>query len=134
MNILAAIAVSMVLAVMPLISYADDKADVGIMQKKPLIIMDQGSFTVGGRVIKESGTYDESHALSPAGQEKHVDQGYVFYQVPANAKKARVALPLKLRRTGGKDSRRFFSERGIRCTLWTSPAGAAPVLPVWKEQ
>lgn len=87
MNILAAIAVSMVLAVMPLISYADDKADVGIMQKKPLIIMDQGSFTVGGRVIKESGTYDESHALSPAGQEKHVDQGYVFYQVPANAKK-----------------------------------------------
>lgn len=48
MNILAAIAVSMVLAVMPLISYADDKADVGIMQKKPLIIMDQGSFTVGG--------------------------------------------------------------------------------------
>lgn len=87
MNILAAIAVSMVLAVMPLISYADDKADVGIMQKKPLIIMDQGSFTVGGRVIKEPGTYDESHALSPAGQEKHVDQGYVFYQVPANAKK-----------------------------------------------
>ena len=55
--------------------------------KEPLIIEDQGSFTVGGRVIKESGTYDESHALSPAGQEKHVDQGYVFYQVPANAKK-----------------------------------------------
>ena len=55
--------------------------------KKPLIIEEQGSFTVGGEVIREPGTYDESHALSGAGQEKHVDNGYVFYQVPVNAKK-----------------------------------------------
>lgn len=55
--------------------------------KRPLVIEEQGSFTAGGRVIQEPGNYDESHALSDAGQEKHVDNGYVFYQVPANAKK-----------------------------------------------
>lgn len=46
---------------------------------KPLLIEAQGSFAAGGTVIREKGTYEESHALSPEGQEKHVDHGYVFY-------------------------------------------------------
>lgn len=54
---------------------------------KPLMIEAQGSFAAGGKVIHEEGTYEESHALSPEGQKKHVDQGYVFYQVPVHAKK-----------------------------------------------
>lgn len=54
---------------------------------KPLIIEGQGSFAAGGTIIHEKGTYDESHALSPEGQEKHVDHGYVFYQIPKNARK-----------------------------------------------
>ena len=54
---------------------------------KPLIIEEQGSFAAGGRVIHEKGTYSEDHALSPEGQEKHVDHGYVFYQIPAKARK-----------------------------------------------
>ena len=54
---------------------------------KPLIIEGQGSFAAGGTIIHEKGTYDESHALSPEGQEKHVDHGYVFYQIPAKARR-----------------------------------------------
>ena len=55
--------------------------------RKPLLIEAQGSFAAGGTVIREKGTYEESHALSPEGQEKHVDHGYVFYQIPADARK-----------------------------------------------
>ena len=54
---------------------------------KPLLIEAQGSFAAGGTVIREKGTYEEAHALSPEGQEKHVDHGYVFYQIPADARK-----------------------------------------------
>lgn len=55
--------------------------------RKPLLIEAQGSFAAGGTVIREKGTYEEAHALSPEGQEKHVDHGYVFYQIPADARK-----------------------------------------------
>lgn len=36
---------------------------------KPLLIEAQGSFAAGGTVIREKGTYEEAHALSPEGQE-----------------------------------------------------------------
>ena len=55
--------------------------------KKPIILVEQESFAVGGSVLKSEGIYDPSHPLNPQGQKKHVDHGYAFYQVPCKAKK-----------------------------------------------
>jgi hypothetical protein len=55
----------------------------------PLTIQDQGSFAVGGTVIRNPGTFDAVEQ-SPAGQTLHGDHAHVFYQVPVNARK----LPL----------------------------------------
>jgi hypothetical protein len=55
----------------------------------PLIIQEQGSFAVGGRVIRNPGTFD-SVKQSPDGQTLRGDHAHVFYQVPVNARK----LPL----------------------------------------
>lgn len=62
-----------------------------------LIIQEQGSFFVGGTVISAPGTFDpiRQGAFNPAGpdpqgQTLHGDHAYVFYQIPADARK----LPL----------------------------------------
>jgi pimeloyl-ACP methyl ester carboxylesterase len=62
-----------------------------------LIIQEQGSFAVGGTVVKAPGTFDPiAHgAFNPAnqaseGQTLHGDHAYVFYQIPQQARK----LPL----------------------------------------
>jgi len=57
----------------------------------PLIIQEQGSFAVGGTVLTNPGTFDPAK-MSPEGQTFHGDHAYVFYQIPANARK----LPLVL--------------------------------------
>lgn len=54
-----------------------------------LLIKDQGSFAVGGTVIKNEGVYDNIKR-TPDGQTFHGDHAYVTYQIPAQAKK----LPL----------------------------------------
>lgn len=66
-------------------------------QKDPIVIEDQGSFSVGGKVITAPGTFDPiAHgAFSPgnqssAGQTLHGDHAYVFYQIPADERE----LPL----------------------------------------
>ncbi len=58
----------------------------------PIIIQEQGSFAVGGTVIKSPGTFDpvQHGAFNPAnqateGQTLHGDHAYVFYQVPDKA-------------------------------------------------
>lgn len=51
-----------------------------------LVIKEQGSFTVGGTVISNPGTFDP-YNQTPEGQTLHGDHAYVFYQVPANARK-----------------------------------------------
>jgi hypothetical protein len=58
---------------------------------EPLMIRAQGSFMVGGTVFTNSGTYDATNR-SPSGQTLHGDHAYVFYQLPAHARK----LPLVL--------------------------------------
>jgi pimeloyl-ACP methyl ester carboxylesterase len=65
--------------------------------QQPLTIQQQGSFAVGGTVVTAPGTFDPiaQGAYNPAGpdsagQTLHGDHAYVFYQVPANARK----LPL----------------------------------------
>jgi len=51
-----------------------------------MIIEEQGSFAVGGTVITNPGTFDPYNA-TPAGQTFRGDHAYVFYQIPANARK-----------------------------------------------
>jgi len=58
---------------------------------EPIVVREQGSFAVGGTVITNPGTYDAINR-SPAGQTIHGDHAYVFYQVPAHARR----LPLVL--------------------------------------
>jgi pimeloyl-ACP methyl ester carboxylesterase len=56
---------------------------------EPLIIQEQGSFAVGGKVITNSGTFNPKQP-TPDGQTLHGDHAYVFYQIPANQRR----LPL----------------------------------------
>ncbi|MHA8104710.1 alpha/beta hydrolase [Aquirufa nivalisilvae] len=58
-------------------------------QKSPLMIQDQGNFTVGGTVIKNPGTFDPIKR-TPDGQTFHGDHAYISYQIPVKARK----LPL----------------------------------------
>lgn len=51
-----------------------------------LTIQQQGSFTVGGKVITAPGMFDP-YKPTPAGQTFHGDHAYVFYQVPPKARK-----------------------------------------------
>jgi len=51
-----------------------------------LIISEQGSFAIGGTVVSNPGTFDP-YNQTPAGQTFHGDHAYVFYQVPAKARK-----------------------------------------------
>lgn len=69
---------------------------------KPITIVDQGSFMVGGSVIRAPGTFDpERFPATPDGQTFHGDHAYVQYQVPANAR----ALPLVMWHGGGQFSK-----------------------------
>ncbi|MFX3617304.1 MAG: alpha/beta fold hydrolase [Sporolactobacillus sp.] len=56
---------------------------------EPLIIQEQGSFAVGGTIIRNPGTFDP-FKMTPAGQTYHGDHASVFYQVPMKARR----LPL----------------------------------------
>lgn len=58
-------------------------------QKNPLIIQEQGNFTIGGSIVKNSGTYDPVKR-GPEGQTFHGDHAYITYQIPVKARK----LPL----------------------------------------
>lgn len=58
-------------------------------RRRPIVIEDQGSFAVGGRVIRSDGEID-AYAQGTTGQTLHGDHAYVFYQIPAKAK----SLPL----------------------------------------
>ncbi|MBI3716667.1 MAG: alpha/beta fold hydrolase [Betaproteobacteria bacterium] len=55
----------------------------------PLVIQSQGSYAVGGTVIKTPGTFDPIK-LGPEGQTLHGDHARVFYQIPVKPRK----LPL----------------------------------------
>jgi pimeloyl-ACP methyl ester carboxylesterase len=52
----------------------------------PLLIKDQGSFAIGGSVIRIAGMFDPLQR-TPAGQTLHGDHAYVQYQIPANARR-----------------------------------------------
>lgn len=125
----------------------------GSMENKkqsPLVIQEQGSFAVGGKVITNPGTFDPYHP-SPEGQTLHGDHAYVFYQVPVKARK----LPLVFWHGAGQFSKTWettpdgregfqniFLRRGFGVFLIDQPrrgdAGrstvAATITPVPDEQ
>jgi hypothetical protein len=78
-----------VIALIVLTSITMDAQVRSVKKEKPLIIEEQGSFSVGGTVVTNPGTYDPVKR-TPEGQTFHGDHAYVFYQRPVNAKK----LPL----------------------------------------
>lgn len=55
----------------------------GAISTGPLVIQEQGSFTVGGKVVSTPGSYN-NNSPSAAGQTLHGDHLYAFYQVPPN--------------------------------------------------
>lgn len=59
---------------------------------EPLMIQEQGSFTAGGTVLTEPGTFDPYNPMQPAGQTYHGDHLYTFYQVPANARSLPIVM------------------------------------------
>lgn len=57
--------------------------------QKPIVLMEQGSFAVGGTTITQPGTFDPNKPTAE-GQTYRGDHAYVFYQVPDKARE----LPL----------------------------------------
>ena len=64
----------------------------GSAKPQPLIIQEQGSFAVGGRVATEPGAFDPLKPLNPGGQTYHGDHVYAFYQVPVNARRLPIVM------------------------------------------
>ncbi len=83
--ILTGTAAAATLAATPLAAATAGKGE----KAAPIVIEAQGSFAVGGTVITRPGKFD-SVVRGAEGQTLHADHGYVFYQIPVNAKK----LPL----------------------------------------
>ena len=63
----------------------------GNKKSDPLIILEQGSFAVGGKVITNIGTFDP-YSPTPDGQTFHGDHAYVFYQIPEKARKCPLVM------------------------------------------
>ncbi len=59
---------------------------------EPLVIQEQGSFTVGGAVMTAPGVFDPLKPLLPAGQTFHGDHLYAFYQLPVNPRKYPIVM------------------------------------------
>ena len=74
---------------------------MGCSDGNVLKIAEQGSFAVGGRVLTDS-----------LGRNYHGDHAYVFYQVPANAKK----YPLRQRQTDERVSKTSSCAKAFRFT------------------
>ena len=58
----------------------------------PLVIQEQGSFAVGGKMITEPGTFDPLKPSLSQGQTYRGDHAYVFYQVPVKPRKFPLVL------------------------------------------
>src|SRR5215471_16350969 len=63
----------------------------------PLVIKQQGSFSAGGTVLTQPGTFDPTSS-APVGQTLYGDHTYVEYQIPQNPRK----YPLVLWHGGGQ--------------------------------
>ena len=106
----------------------------------PITIERQGSFFVGGRQVTAAGTFDPTASTAPpsAGQTFWIDQMYVQYQIPPNARK----LPLVFVHGGGGTGRvwettpdgregfqTIFLRRGFPVYIVDSPRGGRSGFP-----
>ncbi len=67
---------------------------------EPLVIQEQGSFAVGGKVVTNPGTFNPKRP-TPEGQTLHGDHAYVTYQIPVNRRR----LPLVFLHGAGQFSK-----------------------------
>ena len=59
-----------------------------VFAMKPITIQDQGSFVAGGKIITAAGNLNTAkNPKDLSGNTLHGDHAYVFYQIPAKAKK-----------------------------------------------
>lgn len=72
---------------------------------KPLVITAQGSFFVGGNIVKNEGTYSTLNPMSHDGQTFHGDHAYVSYQIPENPHR----LPLVFLHGAGQSGKTWES-------------------------
>lgn len=72
---------------------------------EPLVIARQGSFFVGGTIIKAPGTYDTHKIGSHEGQTFHGDHAYVSYQIPQHEN----GLPLVFLHGAGQSGKTWES-------------------------
>lgn len=73
----------------------------GCIDKAPLQVAEQGTFSVGGTVVRAPGTFNFHNPTDPAGQTLHGDHTTVTYQLPLNAKR----FPLIFLHGAGQASR-----------------------------
>lgn len=76
--------VAPMLAAVAMLASASAMADP-MAKSEPLVIQEQGSFAVGGTVVRTPGTYNNNNPTSE-GQSFHGDHLYAFYQIPQNPK------------------------------------------------
>ncbi|WP_278503304.1 alpha/beta hydrolase [Mitsuokella multacida] len=73
--------------------------------KKPLVIEEQGSFTVGGTYKEKTGKFTQENFVAEDGQRAYGDFAYVEYQKPVKSKK----LPLIFQHGGAQSKRTWES-------------------------
>ena len=73
--------------------------------QKPLIIAEQGSFTVGGTYKQHPGTFSQENFIAEDGQRAYGDFAYVEYQKPVKAKR----MPLLFQHGGAQSKRTWES-------------------------
>ena len=73
--------------------------------KKPLVIEEQGSFTVGGTYKEKTGKFTQENFVAEDGQRAYSDFAYVEYQKPVKSKK----LPLIFQHGGAQSKRTWES-------------------------
>lgn len=76
------------------------RAEARARVSDPIVLEAQGSFAVGGTVIRNPGTFSSTE-FGPDGQSIHGDHAYVFYQIPARARR----LPLVMWHGNGQFSK-----------------------------
>lgn len=72
---------------------------------KPIVIQEQGSFTVGGTYKERPGKFSQENFVAEDGQRAYGDFAYVEYQKPVHAKK----LPLIFQHGGAQSKRTWES-------------------------
>lgn len=77
----------------------------GVEATKPIMIQEQGSFTVGGKYKERPGKFSQENFVAEDGQRAYGDFAYVEYQKPVRAKK----LPLIFQHGGAQSKRTWES-------------------------